>query len=159
MLVVDDNPQMRTIIGTVLLGAGVRHIRYAPDGWEGLEAVQQFQPDVCFVDYEMPVMDGLEFISTVRAPSSACRLMPIIMLTGYSDWRRVTEARDRGVTEFLGKPVTARDILLRLESVIYRARPFVDAPSYFGPDRRRPRREPYAGPRRRKSDFEAALEL
>jgi two-component system chemotaxis response regulator CheY len=159
MLVVDDNPQMRTIVGTVLLGAGVRQIHYAPDGWQGLEAIRQFDPDVCFVDYEMPVMDGLEFISTVRSPSSAHRFLPIIMLTGYSDRTRVIEARDRGMTEFLGKPVTARDILSRLEAVIFKARPFVDSPSYFGPDRRRPRRDPYSGPRRRRSDYEAALEL
>ena len=52
----------------------------------------------------------------------------------------------------LGHPVTARDILLRLQAAIINARPFVTAGPYFGPDRRRRRDEPESAPRRRASD-------
>jgi two-component system chemotaxis response regulator CheY len=152
LLVVDDNAQMRTIVGSVLRAAGVRRIHYAPDGRAGLEAVGDFKPDVCFVDYEMPRVNGLDFVTTVRARSGPERYLPIIILTGHSDMARMRLARDRGVTEFLCKPVTARTILTRLETVIFNPRPFVETAGYFGPDRRRRRDEHHAGPLRRASD-------
>ena len=106
----------------------------------------------------MPTMNGLDFIARVRAQGGEDRLTPIIMLTGHSDMLRLSAARDRGVNEFLAKPVTARNILLRLEAVIMRPRPYVQAPDFFGPDRRRRQSPDYRGPRRRASD-EDVLEL
>ena len=85
--------------------------------------------------------------------------MPIIMLTGHSDRLRLDAARDRGVTEFLCKPVTARAILSRLEAVILQPRPFVNAAKYFGPDRRRIRQGVYDGPMRRMTDVSEVVEL
>lgn len=152
VLVVDDNAQMRTIIGSVLRAVDVRNIHYAPDGRAGIDVLAQLKPDICFVDYEMPRMNGLEFVAVVRAMDGPERFTPIIMLTGHSDMLRLTKARDRGVNEFLGKPVTAKAILARLEAVIFRPRPFVDAPDFFGPDRRRRVVPDYAGPLRRDAD-------
>ncbi len=159
LLVVDDNEQMRRIIGTVLAAAGVRRLHYAPDGQQGLDLVKQTAIDVTFVDYEMPVMDGLDFLSAVRGLTTSDRFMPMIMLTGHGDLKRILAARDRGVTEFLGKPVTAKSILTRLETVILQPRPFVQARGYFGPDRRRRTISDYAGPWRRSGDGAANLVL
>jgi CheY-like chemotaxis protein len=158
-LVIDDNKQMRTIVGSVLMAAGARNIHYAPDGRRGLELMAQVSVDVVYVDYEMPVMNGLAFISAVRALRGEDRYMPIIMLTGHSDRLRLDGARDRGVTEFLCKPVTARAILMRLEAVILRPRPFVASGDYFGPDRRRVRKLVYEGPLRRVADTGDVVEL
>jgi two-component system, chemotaxis family, chemotaxis protein CheY len=159
LLVVDDNAQMRTIVGTVLAAAGVRRLRYAPDGRKGLEVVKEGRIDIAFVDFEMPVMNGLEFLSAVRALQTPDRFMPVIMLTGHSDLKRITAARDRGVNEFLSKPVTAKSILTRLSTVILKPRPFVSSPRYFGPDRRRKALDNYHGPRRRAGDANANMVL
>jgi two-component system, chemotaxis family, chemotaxis protein CheY len=159
LLVIDDNKQMRTIVGSVLLAAGARNIHYAPNGRIGLQVMEALEIDVVYVDYEMPVMNGLDFISAVRRLESADRFMPIIMLTGHSDRPRLDAARDRGVTEFLCKPVTAKAILSRLEAVILQPRPFVNASKYFGPDRRRMRQGVYNGPMRRMTDVSEVIEL
>lgn len=159
LLIVDDNEQMRTIIGAVLGAAGVRHLHFAPDGLRGLETLSRVDIDIAYVDYEMPNMNGLEFISAVRSLETQKRFLPIIMLTGHSDVPRLNGARDRGVTEFLCKPVSARSILSRLEAVIYHPRPFVKSPSFFGPDRRRRATIGQAGPRRRASDKQSVFEL
>jgi two-component system, chemotaxis family, chemotaxis protein CheY len=160
LLIVDDNAQMRTIVGTVLAAAGVRKLHYAPDGRRGLEVLVKTPIDIVFVDYEMPVMNGLEFISAVRALATGERYVPVIMLTGHSDLKRITAARDRGVNEFLGKPVTAKSILTRLNTVIMHPRPFVSAPNFFGPERRRKAAPPdYGGPKRRSGDEHLVLEL
>jgi DNA-binding NtrC family response regulator len=79
-------------------------------------------------------------------------MVPVIMITGHSTMRRVAEARDVGVTEFLSKPITARGVIARITQVVEHARPFVRTSDYFGPDRRRHHDTSYAGPLRRESD-------
>lgn len=158
VLIVDDNPNMRTIIGGVLSAAGVGGLHYASNGREGLRVLGETKIDAAYIDYEMPLMNGLELIREIRHISGNERFMPIIMLTGYADMQRVNAALNAGMTEFLRKPVTARDILLRLQAAIFNARPFVTAGQYFGPDRRRRRDEPAAAPKRRASD-RPALEI
>jgi DNA-binding response OmpR family regulator len=161
ILVIDDNPQMRTIVGAVLTAAGLGQLCYAQDGEDGLEVMAQHEVDLAYVDYEMPKMNGLDFLSAVRSLKTDQRYMPIIMLTGHSDRVRLNAARDRGVTEFVAKPVTPRTILTRLNAAIVRPRPFVQSQTFFGPDRRRRRRQPggYAGPLRRATDSEDFLEV
>ena len=159
VLVVDDNAQMRSIVGTVLRAAGVGSIHYAPNGVVALQMIADRQIDVVYVDYEMPVMDGLQFISAIRSVDSAHPYMPIIMLTGHSDVARLNDARDRGVTEFLCKPVTSNDLLKRLEAVIAHQRPFIDSGEYFGPDRRRRQVVGHRGPWRRAGDLQTEHHL
>jgi CheY-like chemotaxis protein len=158
ILVVDDSREMCAIAGTVLAGAGVGHLHYAQNGKRALEVIAEFPIDVAYVDQEMPVMNGLDFVAAVRAENSAERYMPIVMLTGHSDLRHINLARDRGVTEFLCKPVTAKAILSRLNAVIMEPRPFMTSPTYFGPDRRRVRLDDYKGPLRRAIDVTSASE-
>ena len=50
-----------------------------PDGRRGLEVIQHGAIDIAFVDFEMPVMNGLEFLSSVRALTTANRFMPMIL--------------------------------------------------------------------------------
>lgn len=152
MLVVDDNKAMRSIIGTVLAAAGVRKLHYAVHGREALTLMDSNTFDIMFVDHEMPVMNGLDFVRIVRSRDGPERFVPVIMVTGHSDLARLNAARDCGVTEFLRKPVNAHDILARLESAILRPRPYVEAPGYFGPDRRRHDGTGYHGPRRRNGE-------
>jgi two-component system chemotaxis response regulator CheY len=136
VLVVDDNAQMRQLIGAILGGAGVRHLHYAADGRRGLDALADFRPDLVLVDDEMPVMRGLDFVGAVRAMPDPVRRLPIIMVTSHADAGRLQEARRRGVNYFIRKPVSAAEILKRLEAVLKNPRPFVDAKTYVGPERR-----------------------
>jgi DNA-binding response OmpR family regulator len=82
------------------------------------------------------------------AEDSPNPFLPIIMMTGHTERHRIFRARDSGVTEFLAKPITAKQLLMRLTNIIENPRPFVRARGYFGPDRRR-RSEGYQGPERR----------
>jgi two-component system, chemotaxis family, chemotaxis protein CheY len=153
VLLADDNPHMREIVGVLLNNFGIKHIRAVQDGQQGLEMLKLWQPDIAIVDFKMEPVDGVEFTRHVRnSPQSRNPYLPIIMMTGHSARSRVYEARDAGVTEFVVKPVNARILLDRIMSVIYRPRPFVRTRSYFGPDRRRRADPNYAGPRRRASD-------
>jgi len=73
------------------------------------------------------------------------------MLTAHSERKRVTAARDAGVTEFMVKPISASALHQRIVNVIANPRRFIKTATYFGPDRRRNNAPGYTGPERRRS--------
>src|SRR5690606_23036594 len=110
---------------------------------------------IVIADWMMKPMNGIAFTERVRTDKKSPNpYVPIILMTGFSERRRVIEARDAGVTEFLVKPFTARDLYKRIVQVIERPRQFVRAENFFGPDRRRKRdrNDKYYGPFRREVD-------
>jgi CheY-like chemotaxis protein len=150
-LVIDDNAHMRRILRTLLHGFGARDVYEAEDGAAGLEAFTHYQPDIVLTDWAMPIFDGLELAQMIRQPgANANPYVPIIMLTGHSEKKRVTGARDAGVTEFMAKPISAKSLYQRILNVVANQRPFIKTKTYFGPDRRRNVNPSYVGPERRK---------
>jgi len=151
-LVIDDNAHMRRILRTLLHGFGARDVYEAEDGASGLEAFTHYAPDIVLTDWAMPIFDGLELVQMIRQPgANANPYAPIIMLTGHSERKRVMEARDAGVTEFMAKPISAKALYQRILTVIARPRPFIRTKTYYGPDRRRSINANYVGPERRKA--------
>jgi CheY-like chemotaxis protein len=149
-LIIDDNAHMRRILRTLLHGFGARHVYEAEDGASGLEAFTHYAPDIVLADWAMPIFDGLELAQMIRQPGvNSNPYAPIIMLTGHSEKRRVTVARDAGVTEFLAKPISAKGLYQRVLNVVASPRPFIKTKTYFGPDRRRNTNNAYIGPERR----------
>lgn len=152
-LVVEDNTHMRRIIRMLLTGFGARDVVEAEDGASGLEAFQATSPDIVIADWVMPIIDGLELARMLRnRDSSTNPFVPIIMLTGHSEKKRVIEARDAGITEFLCKPISAKSLYLRIANTIVNPRAFIQTKSYFGPDRRRNESSNYQGEERRVSE-------
>lgn len=153
ILLIEDNQHMRTIIKTILKGIGIHDPREARDGAEGLAILRQYPADIVLADFSMTPIDGIEFTRMVRQSSDTSNpYLPIIMVTGHSERSRVFEARDSGVNEFVVKPLTAKSLLLRMETVVLHPRPYIRCKTFFGPDRRRSRVGTYAGPFRRTSD-------
>jgi two-component system, chemotaxis family, chemotaxis protein CheY len=150
-LLIEDNPHMRRIVRALLYGFGAREVYEAEDGAAGIEAFTQNVPDIVITDWVMPIFDGLELTKMIRQPdANANPFVPIIMLTGHSEKRRVMAARDAGVTEFLAKPISSKALYQRILNVVANPRPFIRTETYFGPDRRRNTNANYIGPERRK---------
>src|SRR5205085_8109094 len=150
-LVIDDNAHMRRILRTLLHSFGTREVYEAEDGASGLEAFMHFIPDIVISDWAMPIFDGLELTQMIRQPGANSNpYVAIIMLTGHSEKKRVTSARDAGVTEFLAKPISANGLYQRVVNVVANPRPFIKTKTYFGPDRRRNTAANFVGPERRK---------
>jgi two-component system, chemotaxis family, chemotaxis protein CheY len=151
-LVIEDSAHMRRILRTLLHGFGAREVYEAEDGASGLESFTHYMPDIIIADWVMPIFDGLELAQMIRQPgANANPYVPIIMLTGHSDKKRVMIARDAGITEFLAKPISAKSLYGRIANVVAKPRPFVKTRTYFGPDRRRNANPSYGGIERRKT--------
>ena len=138
VLILDDNRHMRSLVQSILHALGVKQIREASDAPEAFKELQHFHADVIIADWHMEPLDGLDFVRLVRtAKDSPNPYVPIIMLTGHTEYMRVCEARDAGVNEFLAKPISAKALYSRLTSIIDCPRPFIRTKTYFGPCRRR----------------------
>jgi YesN/AraC family two-component response regulator len=138
VLIVDDEHYTRKVIRTLLMSIGVKQIYESPDGASGLEAVQSIAPDIVLLDWDMPLINGAEFVRIVRQPDTFPQPnVPIIMLTGHGERSRVVEAVRLGVHEYLLKPVSAQALKSRMVSVLGKPRPFVKIGSYYGPEPRK----------------------
>lgn len=152
-LIVEDNEHMRILLRALLNALHIRKIKECRDGAEALSVLTLYEPDFVLTDLSMVPMDGIEFTRAVRGHQSAqINVIPVIMVTGHTEKKRIEAARDAGVTELLVKPVAAAALFHRIEEIILRPRAFVRAPAYYGPDRRRHAKPGYPGPWRRKTD-------
>jgi two-component system chemotaxis response regulator CheY len=109
-LVIDDSRAMRRIVGTILKDFGYE-VREAGDGRQALDVLQEgsredWVPDLCCIDWNMPVMDGLQFVFAVRA-DPAFRQVTLMMVTTESETGQIVKALAAGAHEYLIKPFTA----------------------------------------------------
>ena len=113
-LIVDDSRAMRTILGQFLKGLGFRTIE-AGDGSQGLARLEEAGgADLALVDWNMPVMDGIEFVRAVRLlpRHDSMRLM---MVTTEAEMENVVRALQAGADEYVTKPFTREVIAQKLE--------------------------------------------
>lgn len=159
VLLVEDNQPILDLTKSILLTFGVGRVVTARNGEKGYQEFCSYNPDLVIADWMMTPMDGIALTKLIRndkrSPNQFC---PVILMTGFSERRRVIQARDAGVTEFLVKPFNARDLYRRIAQVVERPRQFVKADSFFGPDRRRKNTDEYRGPLRRDGDLSGARE-
>ncbi len=147
---------MLEICRTLLLSFGVGEVLTARNGDEGFKIACKENPDIIIADWMMEPTDGITMTRQIRNDSlSPNHYVPIILMTGFSEKKRVVQARDSGVTEFLVKPFTARDLYKRIAQIIERPRQFVRSEDFFGPDRRRKADPVYKGDLKRDSDVAA----
>lgn len=112
-LVIDDSRAIRLILARMLRGLGAEVVE-AQDGAAALGAIDDgLAPDVILVDWNMPVMTGIEFIETVRQPPRSSTAK-IIMVTTETELSQVGRALEAGADEYVMKPFTADAILEKL---------------------------------------------
>ena len=142
ILIVDNNAYMRRLTRMMLTNLGAKSVVEAADGLAALEHIRTCDPDVMLLDWDMPVLDGLEVIRIVRSPGVFPRSnLPIIMLTNRAQRSSVVEALRAGVHEFLVKPTSPKALHDRLLSIVIKPRPMLKLGNFYVPT---PRRVPTA---------------
>ncbi len=113
-LVIDDSKAMRSILSRMLQGLGFEVLE-ASNGQEGLQRLQAIgKVDLALVDWNMPEMNGLEFIRTVRAEQSYDGVL-LMMVTTETEMENVVRALAAGANEYVMKPFTQEIILEKLQ--------------------------------------------
>jgi DNA-binding NtrC family response regulator len=118
ILVVDDDADIRDILGDTLNSLGARVIT-ASNGQEGLERVNKESPELILLDIEMPVKNGLDVLREMR--QRGCDAT-IIMITAYGTIERAVQAMQEGAFDFISKPFDLDHIAMVVEKALERER-------------------------------------
>lgn len=113
-LIIDDSRAMRTILRRIVAGLGFETTE-AGHGQEALDLMTAgLQPDLCLIDWNMPVMDGYTFVTQVRA-EERWRRITLMMVTTESSQSQLVRALAAGAHEYVIKPFTADAIVDKLQ--------------------------------------------
>ena len=115
VLIVDDNPDIREVLGTYAAKEGFEPIT-AKDGFEALDLFRKTSPAVILLDVMMPGMDGYRVCERIRSESD----VPIILITAKGeDYERVM-GLDVGADDYIVKPFNANEVMARVRAVLRR---------------------------------------
>lgn len=170
ILLAEDSMFIRALLTNSLKTLGVGKVVTVNHGGEAIDFLKLVQEDpmkagtmsvdLMISNWEMSPVDGMMLLRWLRRhKDSPDRFLPFVMVTAYSEPKRVQQARDMGVTEFLAKPFTVRAIAEKLQLIIERPRQFVHTKDYFGPDRRRQDMEFEGEDRRQLTDKSPGVEI
>jgi len=117
ILAVDDSPTMRRIIINTLKRAGFEHVIEANDGKDALAKMKVEEINFVITDWNMPEMDGLTFVTTLRSTPEYAK-MPILMVTTRSVKDDILEALKAGVNNYIVKPFTPETLKEKIDQVL-----------------------------------------
>ena len=117
ILAVDDSPTMRRIITNTLKRAGFPDVTEASDGKDALAKMQVTSFNFIITDWNMPEMDGMEFVTTLRK-ADEFKKIPILMVTTRSVKDDIVEAIKVGVNSYIVKPFTPDILKAKINEVL-----------------------------------------
>jgi len=116
VLVVDDMMSMRSIVKRALLEIGYTDIHDALNGEDALEKLKTGGFGLVLLDWNMPVMSGIEVLRAIRA-DPALQKMPVLMITAEAKMENIMEAVQAGVSDYLVKPFSGQGLQEKLEKI------------------------------------------
>ncbi len=115
IMLVDDSRTIRNIQKRVLAKLGYEDIVEAADGVEALAAYEKSPPDLLLVDCNMPNLDGITLVKTIRRTDKST---PVIMCIDQAEKCRVAEALEAGVNSYIVKPFTTETLLEKIDQTL-----------------------------------------
>jgi two-component system chemotaxis response regulator CheY len=117
ILAVDDSPTMRRIIVNTLKRAGFNDVIEASDGKDALAKLKVDKINLIITDWNMPEMDGLTLVTTLRSMAEY-KTLPILMVTTRSVKDDIVEALKVGVNNYIVKPFTPDTLKEKIQQVL-----------------------------------------
>lgn len=124
VLIVDDEPQIRRLLRTLLEADGYR-VALAATGGEGLTLAAQRPPAVILLDLGLPDLDGLEVLRRLRGWTA----VPALILSVRESEAQKVAILDAGADDYVTKPFSSAELLARLRVLVRRSQSMVAAPS------------------------------
>ena len=119
ILIVDDFSTMRRIIKNLLRDLGFNNTSEADDGQTALPMLKTGRFDFLVTDWNMPGMDGLALLKSVRADPDLCDL-PVLMVTAEAKREQIVVAAQAGVNGYVVKPFTSVTLKMKIEKIFER---------------------------------------
>ena len=119
ILVVDDFATMRRIIRNLLRDLGFNNSEEADDGVTALPMVKTGRYDFLITDWNMPLMEGIDLVRSIRA-NPELHDLPILMVTAEARREQIVAAAEAGVNGYIVKPFTAQTLELKIAKIFER---------------------------------------
>lgn len=119
ILVVDDMSTSRGLIMQALDAMGIRQVGYATNGQSALQSLEAKPVHLVISDYNMPGMDGLQFLQAMRK-NARTKGLGFILITGRADREIIETGRRLGMNNFIKKPFTPPELKACIEAVVGR---------------------------------------
>ncbi|WP_280724206.1 response regulator transcription factor [Kitasatospora sp. MAA4] len=116
VLVVEDDPAIRTSLIEVLTGHGLL-VRSSPDGFGALREITRWLPDAVVLDLGLPDLDGAEALRMIRGLSQ----VPVLVATARDDDAEIIRLLNAGADDYLVKPFSGGQLIARLTAVLRRS--------------------------------------
>ncbi len=120
LVLIEDDPGIRTVIRLALKGAGSFSVCEADNGADGLALVLREKPALVILDIMLPVMDGLAVCSAIRRTPSVSGT-PIVMLTARTAEEDVVRGLELGADDYITKPFSSAILVARVKAALRRA--------------------------------------
>jgi two-component system, OmpR family, phosphate regulon response regulator PhoB len=118
ILVVDDEPDVTDLVAYHLKARGF-HVESVNDATASISRARSFQPDLLILDIMMPHLSGIQICRIFRADAKLSKV-PIIFLTAKAEPPDRIEGLESGADDYVGKPFSPKELVLRVESILRR---------------------------------------
>src|ERR1035437_2120826 len=118
ILVVDDEPDVTELVAYNLKAKGF-HVETLNDATASISKARNYHPDLIILDIMMPHLSGIQICRIFRNDSKLARI-PIIFLTAKAEPQDRIEGLESGADDYLAKPFSPRELMLRVESILRR---------------------------------------
>jgi CheY-like chemotaxis protein len=136
-LIADANSFVSSICQSILRGFGATRVIDVRNAGDAIKALELQKIAVLLCDVDLPPNGGFSLTRAIRQDTeSSYRTIPILIMTSDTRTSVVAQSRDCGANMLIAKPMSAAALYDRLAWIASSRRKFVDAPTYFGPDRR-----------------------
>ena len=115
ILIADSRSPSRSLLRSMLVQLGAKSIYEANDGAGALDAIRNVNPDLVFIDWDLPVVSAPNVIGIIRTPGASRNPgLPIIVMSNSGESSRVNEAIKLGAQQFLVRPISLKILEQRL---------------------------------------------
>lgn len=137
VLIADPSSYLSMIAHGILRGFGTNKVLEVRNSIDVLQTLSAQKIDILLCDSRLPPHGGLSLTRAIRRKvDNENRMMPILIMTSDTRESTIKSARDAGANMVVAKPMSPSSLYDRLSWIAFNPRNFVDAPTYFGPDRR-----------------------
>lgn len=119
ILIIEDEPDLRDVLREVLTSSGYK-VHMAANGQEGLERIQDIEPDLILCDRSMPTMTGNQLLSRIRSVYPQYSSVPFIFLTALTSNENEAEVGPLRPYAYLRKPVNFEELLSTIANALKR---------------------------------------
>jgi len=116
ILIIDDDNWMQKLLSKIFSKMEITDVYLANNGFEGVNLAIEKKPDVIFLDLMMPIIDGILILKLLKS-INLTKNIPVVIITGNSDFRTLGAVLSSGAKEFVAKPFTYTTVMEKLDKI------------------------------------------